>query len=86
MIVLIVRVRIVKTLGATQISLQASMRLKVYLIKFLKLLMLIFHSLTAVLEAVEGCSQQRKEHQDTLIHHFVASLQVNTLEGTGTAR
>ena len=47
---------------------------------------LIHHSHTAVLEGVEGRSQQRKEHQDTLIHHFVACLQVNTLEGTGTAR
>ena len=46
---------------------------------------LILHSLTAVLEGVEGRSKQRKEHQDTLIRRFVASLLVNTLERTGTA-
>ena len=45
---------------------------------------LILHSLTAVLEGVEGRSQQRKEHQDMLIHHLVASLLVNTLGGSGT--
>ena len=46
--------------------------------------MLILRSLTAVLEDVEGRSRQRKEHQDMLIRHLVASLLVDTLGGFGT--
>ena len=45
---------------------------------------LILCSPTAVLEGVEGHSQRRKEHQDMLIHRFVASLLVSTLERIGT--
>lgn len=46
---------------------------------------LIIYSLTAVLEGVEEHSLQRKEHQDTLTHRFIASLLVNTFEKTGKA-